>query len=79
MCLLTYATGSSEGPGKVVEAQTFIKMLPNCCPMSPRRLLLKILNNLDCAMARKGKFGKSESDLNLFSSCQKKSIENVRH
>ena len=33
MRLLTSAFGSSEGPGKVVEAQTFIKIVPNCSPM----------------------------------------------
>ena len=38
MCLLTSATGSSGGPGKVVEADTFIKMLTNCCLMSQKKI-----------------------------------------
>ena len=38
MCQLTSATGSSEGPGKVVEAQDFFKMLPNCSPMCQEQI-----------------------------------------
>ena len=38
MCLQTSATGSSGGPGKVVEAQTVFKMLPNCSPTSQEQI-----------------------------------------
>ena len=38
MCLQTSTTGSSEGPGEVVEAQTVFKMLPNCSPMSQEQI-----------------------------------------
>ena len=34
MCLPT----SSEGPIEVVEAQTVMKMLPNCIPMSQKQI-----------------------------------------
>ena len=34
VCLLTSATGSSEGPGEAMEAQTVIKMLPTCSTIS---------------------------------------------
>ena len=34
MCLPTSTTASSEGPGDVMEAQTAVKTLPDCSPMS---------------------------------------------
>ena len=38
MCLMTSVTGSSEGPGEAMEAQTVIKMLPTCSPMSQEQI-----------------------------------------
>ena len=39
MSLLTSATGSSEGPEEVLDAQTAIKMLPDfCSPMSQEQI-----------------------------------------
>ena len=38
VCLLTSATGSSEGPGEAMEAQTVIKMLPTCSTMSQEQI-----------------------------------------
>ena len=38
MCLPTSATGSSECPGEVTEAQTVIKMVPNCSPISQEQI-----------------------------------------
>ena len=38
MCLLTSATGSYEGPGEGMGAQTILKMLPTCSPMSQEQI-----------------------------------------
>ena len=38
VCLLTSTTGSSEGPGEAMEAQTVIKMLPTCSTMSQEQI-----------------------------------------
>ena len=38
MWLPTSATWSCEGPGEFVKAQTVIKMLPNCSPMSHEQI-----------------------------------------
>ena len=32
------STGSSEGPGEVMESQTAVKMLPDCSPMSQEQI-----------------------------------------
>ena len=38
MCLPTSATGTSGGPGDVLDAQTVIKMWPDCSPMSQEQI-----------------------------------------
>ena len=38
MSLLTYATGSSDCPGEVLDAQTVIKILPDCSLMSQEQI-----------------------------------------
>ena len=38
MCPPTSTTASSEAPGDVIEAQTAVKTLPDCSPMSQKQI-----------------------------------------